>query len=95
MLEKHTIISGNMSRREEIQKELGLKTKEQMLEMTVEELDDYEDALYWNRADAITQKNWVKKFGHIKQLNAPEVVDAIKEIEDLGFAVVNDMGEEE
>ena len=70
-----------MSRREEIQRELGLKTKEQMLEMTLEELDDYEDALYWNRADAITQKNWVKKFGHIKQLNAPEVIDITEEEE--------------
>ena len=82
MLENSVYCRGNMSRREEIQRELGLKTKEQMLEMTVEELDEYEDALYWNRADAITQKQWVTKFGHIKQLAAPETVDVTEEEEE-------------
>ena len=49
--------------------------------MTVEELSEYEDVLYWNRSDAVTAKAYAKKFGHIKQLNAPEVVDVEDEEE--------------
>ena len=63
--------------------EYGLKTKAQMLEMTVEELSEYEDILYWNRSDACTAKAYAKKFGHLKQLEAPaEVVDITSEEEE-------------
>jgi len=67
--------------REDKYVEYGLKTKAQMLEMTVEELSEYEDILYWNRSDAVVAKSYAKKFGHLKQLEAPEIVDITEEEE--------------
>ena len=43
-----------------------------MHEMSIEELEVYEDTLYWNRNDAIIIIAYLKKFGHLKLLTAPE-----------------------
>lgn len=63
---------------------MGLKTKEEMHEMSMEDLEHYEDTLYWNRAAALSMIQYLKKFGHLKLLQAPPEV-----------TVVNDFTEEE
>ena len=51
---------------------LGLKSKEEMHEMSIKDLELYEDTLYWNRADALVIIQYLNKFGHLKLLKAPE-----------------------
>ena len=67
-----------MSEREINAIKLGLKTKEEMHNMTIAELEEYEDTLYWNRSEALTMINYLRKFGSLKLLKAPEEVTVVE-----------------
>ncbi len=58
---------------------LGLKTKAELHEMDMEELEHYEDTIYWARAAALSMIQYLKKFGHLKLLQAPEPVTIVED----------------
>tara|TARA_Y100001963_G_scaffold12958_1_gene16207 strand:+ start:73 stop:333 length:261 start_codon:yes stop_codon:yes gene_type:complete len=61
---------------------LGLKSKAELHEMSKEELEHYEDTLYWARAAALSMIQYLKKFGHLKLLQAPEPVTIVNDFEE-------------
>ena len=64
---------------------LGLKSNAELHEMSVEELTEYEDTIYWERAAAMSMIQYLKKFGHMKLLQAPPKVTVVEDFEeDLG-----------
>jgi hypothetical protein len=58
---------------------LGLKSKAELHEMSQDELEHYEDTIYWARAAALSMIQYLKKFGHLKLLQAPEPVTIVED----------------
>ncbi len=48
-------------------------------EMSQDELEHYEDTIYWARAAALSMIQYLKKFGHLKLLQAPEPVTIVED----------------